>query len=358
MILPSLLLPWLEANGDIVQLGEWVLPAGLPPGRRLAPEHPAGGQPLDRAAAPGRGVQGGRRGRSSVSGLPAGRLTVEVTEHAMVGGGRHERTSGPSASWGCSSRSTTSAPAGPRSTAAPHGGQHGQDRPSFVGGLEAHQGINRMVVETVVSLAHSSGISTVAEGVETELQAALVREFESRRRPGLLLRAAAGSIERATDLATDARLLLSAGRRRMDGRARSGTRGSVGCGRTARRRQRRWLPIPFAGTPTDVDSISATRAGAGQPESAGPIRAPPLRPTEPMCQTEPGAGQGAGPTGRRRPNRRRVPAAGIGGARREAVSRAEARRRRPKAKPRRRRPRDGPARDRRARPVARPGSGR
>ena len=49
---------------------------------------------------------------------------------------------------------------------------------SFVGSLEAHQGINRLVVETVVSLAHSEGISTVAEGVETSLQTSIVREFE------------------------------------------------------------------------------------------------------------------------------------------------------------------------------------
>jgi len=50
---------------------------------------------------------------------------------------------------------------------------------SFVTGLESREGINRMVVETVVHLAHSSGMATVAEGVETSLHAAIVREFES-----------------------------------------------------------------------------------------------------------------------------------------------------------------------------------
>ena len=50
---------------------------------------------------------------------------------------------------------------------------------SFVMGLEAREGINRMIVETVVHLAHNCGMSTVAEGVETALHAAIVREFDS-----------------------------------------------------------------------------------------------------------------------------------------------------------------------------------
>ena len=55
-----------------------------------------------------------------------------------------------------------------------------------------------MVVETVVHLAHNSGMATVAEGVETALHAAIVREFDVRRRPGLLLRPAAAAEDSAT----------------------------------------------------------------------------------------------------------------------------------------------------------------
>jgi EAL domain-containing protein (putative c-di-GMP-specific phosphodiesterase class I) len=71
---------------------------------------------------------------------------------------------------------------------------------SFVGALEAHQGINRMVVETVVSLSHSSGMSTVAEGVETSLQSDIVREFESDAAQGYFF-APPLSLERASELA-------------------------------------------------------------------------------------------------------------------------------------------------------------
>ncbi|MGH9046061.1 MAG: EAL domain-containing protein, partial [Acidimicrobiales bacterium] len=56
--------------------------------------------------------------------------------------------------------------------------------------------------ETVVSLAHSEGISTVAEGVETAQQAAIVREFECDAAQGYFF-APPLSIEIATDLANE-----------------------------------------------------------------------------------------------------------------------------------------------------------
>jgi predicted signal transduction protein with EAL and GGDEF domain len=69
-----------------------------------------------------------------------------------------------------------------------------------VGSLEPQQGINRLIVETVVSLARSEGISTVAEGVETAQQAGIVREFECDAAQGYFF-APPLSIEVATDLA-------------------------------------------------------------------------------------------------------------------------------------------------------------
>ncbi len=177
-ILPQLLIPWAEANGDIVILGEWVLAEGC----RQAVDWPPSVQLAVNCS-----IVQLRRGAASrsvlmaleQSGLTPDRLTVEVTEHAL---------------------SEQSASAELR-TIAGLGVQLAVDDvgtswnsfdllrklaintikidESFVSGLEDHEGINRMVVETVIHLAHSSGMSTVAEGVETAKHASIVREFES-----------------------------------------------------------------------------------------------------------------------------------------------------------------------------------
>lgn len=177
MILPSLLLPWLEANGDIVQLGEWVLAEGC---------QQAASWPKNIQLAVNLSIIQLRRGVGSsavakalgLSGLEPDRLTIEVTEHALVedvamndlrtigGFGVELAVDDVGTSW-------TSFDVLRRMAV----NTVKIDR-SFVGSLEAHQGINRLVVETVVSLAHSEGISTVAEGVETSLQTSIVREFE------------------------------------------------------------------------------------------------------------------------------------------------------------------------------------
>jgi hypothetical protein len=57
-----------------------------------------------------------------------------------------------------------------------------------------------MVVETVVHLAHSAGMSTVAEGVETALHAQIVREFDSDAAQGYFF-APPLDVDRATELA-------------------------------------------------------------------------------------------------------------------------------------------------------------
>src|ERR1700722_17945146 len=83
MVLPSLLLPWLEANGDIIPLGEWVLVEGC---------QQAAGWPKNIQLAVNLSIVQLRRGVGSSavakalerSGLEPDRLTIEVTEHAMV----------------------------------------------------------------------------------------------------------------------------------------------------------------------------------------------------------------------------------------------------------------------------------
>jgi EAL domain-containing protein (putative c-di-GMP-specific phosphodiesterase class I) len=50
---------------------------------------------------------------------------------------------------------------------------------SFIAGLESTQGINRLVVETVIHMAHSLGMSAIVEWVETAAQVEIVRSFNA-----------------------------------------------------------------------------------------------------------------------------------------------------------------------------------
>ncbi len=50
---------------------------------------------------------------------------------------------------------------------------------SFIAGLESSQGINRLVVETVIHMAHSLGMSAIVESVETAGQVEIVRSFNA-----------------------------------------------------------------------------------------------------------------------------------------------------------------------------------
>jgi EAL domain-containing protein (putative c-di-GMP-specific phosphodiesterase class I) len=201
IILPSLLLPWLEANGDIVQLGEWVLREGC---------KQAAGWPENIQLAVNLSIVQLRRGVGGDavaqaierSGMDPGRLTVEVTEHALVEEvalndlraigdlGVELAVDDVGTSW-------TSFDVLRRTQV----NTVKIDR-SFVGGLEPQQGINRLIVETVVSLARSAGITTVAEGVETSLQVAIVQEFECDAAQGYFF-APPLSIEVATELASE-----------------------------------------------------------------------------------------------------------------------------------------------------------
>lgn len=178
LILPKLLLPWAEANGDIVALGEWVLAEAC----RQATEWPSSIQVAVNCSI----VQLRRRVAVAAvqraiadSGLVPDRLTVEVTEHAMADDdavtelqsiadlGIQLSVDDVGTSWSSFDLLRQLAV----NTVKIDG--------SFVAGLEPREGINRMIVETVVHLAHSAGMSTIAEGVESALQAAIVRHFDS-----------------------------------------------------------------------------------------------------------------------------------------------------------------------------------
>ncbi|EQD32222.1 Diguanylate phosphodiesterase, predicted domain protein, partial [mine drainage metagenome] len=48
---------------------------------------------------------------------------------------------------------------------------------SFIAGLEPEAGMNRCVVEALLNVSHSLGMSTIAEGIETPQQVAILQEF-------------------------------------------------------------------------------------------------------------------------------------------------------------------------------------
>ena len=177
VIPPQLLVPLAEANGDIVALGEWVISEGC----RRATEWPASVQLAVNCSIVQlkRGVARSVAVALDEAGLPPDRLTIEVTERALSDDaavaelriitklGVQLAVDDVGTSWNSFELLRRLAV------------NTVKIDESFVNGLEAREGINRMVVETVVQLAHNSGMATVAEGVETALHAAIVREFES-----------------------------------------------------------------------------------------------------------------------------------------------------------------------------------
>jgi EAL domain-containing protein (putative c-di-GMP-specific phosphodiesterase class I) len=177
IIRPQLLIPWAEANGDIVALGEWVLSEGC---------RQAMSWPFSVQLAVNCSLVQLRRGVASQavaaaleeSGLPPDRLTIEVTEHSMsddaaVDDLRAIASLGVQLAVDDVGTSWNSIEV-LRQLAV----NTIKIDQSFVNGLENNEGVNRMVVQAVVHLAHSCGMATVAEGVESARHAAIVREFE------------------------------------------------------------------------------------------------------------------------------------------------------------------------------------
>jgi len=173
---PEILIPWAEANDDIVALNAWVLREAC----RQAQRWPSGIQLAVNCS-----IVQLRRGEASRavaaaledSGLNPDRLTVEVTERtiaderaaaelrALSALGVHLAVDDVGTNW------TSLQPL--RRFAVETVKIDG----AFVTSLEPTQGMNRAIVEAIVHVAHSLAMSTVAEGVETSHQVAVLREF-------------------------------------------------------------------------------------------------------------------------------------------------------------------------------------
>ncbi len=175
---PDALIPEAEASGDIGPLTRWVLAEACDQARRWLPSIQLGVNCT---------VQQLRRGEISSavaaaldeSGLDSGRLTLEVTEDAVI-----DSTAAADLQ--------TLSKMGVQLSVDDVGTNWSSFEPfkrhsistvkidgSFIAGLEPSQGINRLVVETVIHMAHSLGMSAIVECVETLSQVEIVRTFNA-----------------------------------------------------------------------------------------------------------------------------------------------------------------------------------
>jgi len=173
---PEILIPWAESSDDILALNAWVIEQAC-----LSASSWASGLQL---AVNCSIVQLHQRQASKavanaleLSGLNPDRLTVEITERAaadhdatadlrdLAALGVHLAVDDVGTSW------STLQPLRRLSV------EIVKIDKAFVGGLEPREGMNRAIVEAIVHVSHSLNMSTVAEGVESAEQAAILRQF-------------------------------------------------------------------------------------------------------------------------------------------------------------------------------------
>jgi EAL domain-containing protein (putative c-di-GMP-specific phosphodiesterase class I) len=173
---PNILIPWAEANDHILDLNAWVLADAC---RQAAP-WPMGIQ-LSVNCSPVQ-LRQGEASRAAataleVSGLDPDRLTIEVTEttvadestsadlRALSQLGVHLAVDDVGTSWSTLENLRRF----DIETAK-------IDR-AFITSLEPHEGMNRAIVDAIVHVAQSLSMTTVAEGIETAQQVAILRDF-------------------------------------------------------------------------------------------------------------------------------------------------------------------------------------
>ena len=178
LISPQRLIPHAEVSGDIGPLTRWILMEACEKARNWSPSIQLGVNCT---------IHQLRRGEVSKAvahaleetGFRSGQLTLEVTEDAIVDAAasadlRILSEMGVQLSVDDAGTNWSSFEPFKRnsiSTVKIDG--------SFIAGLEPTQGINRLVVETVIHMAHSLGMSTICEWVETADQVEIVRGFKA-----------------------------------------------------------------------------------------------------------------------------------------------------------------------------------
>jgi EAL domain-containing protein (putative c-di-GMP-specific phosphodiesterase class I) len=178
LISPTHLIPHAEVSGDIGPLTRWILMEACEKACNWSPSIQLGVNCT---------IHQLRRGDVSksvaraleVTGFRSGQLTLEVTEDAIVDSS-------------ASADLKTLSDMGVQLSVDDVGTNWSSFEPfkrnsistvkidgSFIAGLESTQGINRLVVETVIHMAHSLGMSAIVEWVETAAQVEIVRAFNA-----------------------------------------------------------------------------------------------------------------------------------------------------------------------------------
>ncbi len=197
---PDRLLPMATSHGDIVQLNQWVLAASCGQARDWSPSVQLAVNCDTSQLRNGAAVRAVYAALES-SGLGASQLTLEISEATA-------------ADEGAVADLRALAAMGVQLAVDDVGTAWSSFEPirrmevdilkidrTFVSGLEPSEGVNRMVVESVVHLAHSCGMSAIVEGVETAHQVELAATFGADGAQGYFF-ARPLSAEEATTLAS------------------------------------------------------------------------------------------------------------------------------------------------------------
>lgn len=175
-ISPGVLIPWAEANNDIIDLNAWVLAEAC----HQAQQWPTGIQlAVNCSIVQLRQGEASRAVRMAVdrSGINPDRLTVEITEQAIADEraaadlqaltalGVHLAVDDVGTMWSSLNALRRFAIETVKIDAA------------FIANLETDEGMNRAIVDAIVHVGQSLAMSAVAEGVETAAQVAILREF-------------------------------------------------------------------------------------------------------------------------------------------------------------------------------------
>ena len=173
---PSVLIPWAEANGHMVELNAWVLSAACEAAAQWQADlqlavNCSVFQLRQREAASAAAAALER------SGLNPDRLTIEITETSVVDGAA-------AADLHAMSRlgiQLTVDDIGSDWSTIESMGQFAINTMkidgTLISGLTDPAGVSRAMVETIVHVSHSLGICTVAESVETGRQVRVLREL-------------------------------------------------------------------------------------------------------------------------------------------------------------------------------------
>jgi EAL domain-containing protein (putative c-di-GMP-specific phosphodiesterase class I) len=175
---PDQLIPDAETSGDIGPLTRWVLMEGCEQARRWSPSIQLGVNCTIHQLRRGEVSKAVARALEE-TGFRSGQLTLEVTEDAIVDSAASadlKALSDMGVQLSVDDVGTNWSSFEPFKR---HSISTVKIDGSFIAGLEPAQGINRLVVETVIHMAHSLGMSAIVESVETAAQVDIVRSFNA-----------------------------------------------------------------------------------------------------------------------------------------------------------------------------------